>query len=101
MVGKGFGNGDSYVAKGYAIAFLTSLALSIAGAVMFFTGFSFFPLYWVYAACLVVFLVAVSIDVTYTLHKKKVTMAEVEVEVPRVVPGEVVEAKAPRKKAGE
>jgi len=84
-------NGGVYVAAAYAIMFVASLALAIAGGIMLLTGSNIMQIMWIYTATLLAFFCCIAIDLAYTFHKRKVAM--VEVEVPPVVVEEEAKAK--------
>jgi len=84
-------NGGVYVAAAYAIMFIASLALAIAGGVMLLTGSNIMWIMWVYTATLLAFFCCITVDLVYTFHKRKVAM--VEVEVPPVMVEEEAKAK--------
>ncbi|MCP8308718.1 MAG: hypothetical protein H3Z53_06665 [archaeon] len=90
---------EGWIALGYAVMFYVSLALAIAGAIMFFTGFPIVSLLWIYGGCLAAFSALIATDLAYTFHKKR--SALVEVEVPTLVPEEKAVAPVARAKPVE
>ena len=87
-------NGGVYVAVAYAVMFVVSLALAIAGGVMLLIGLNVMQIIWIYTATLLAFSCCIAIDLAYTFHKRKVAM--VEVEVPPIMVEEEAKAKCVR-----
>jgi len=84
-------NGGVYVAAAYAVMFVVSLVLAIAGGIMLLTGSNIMQIIWVYTATLLAFFCCIAIDLAYTFYKRKVAM--IRVEAPPVTVEEEAKAK--------